>query len=76
MSLKNNPAYRNALKVTAFIAVMLVLNLLVSVIPEGFITADVTSNKMYTVSDHTKEALKENSEKVELCLIATGTAPN
>ncbi len=76
MSLKNNPSYRNALKVTAFIAVMLVLNLLVSVIPEGFITADVTSNKMYTVSDHTKEALKENSEKVELCLIATGTAPN
>ena len=76
MNLKKKRSTQTALIATATVILLMIVSILISILPEGYLTADVTSNKMYTLSDYTKQVLGDNEEKVELCLVSTGSAPN
>lgn len=48
------------------IAVGIILCIIVELIPKSFSTADLTTEKLYTISDSTKKVLKELSQKVTI----------
>lgn len=55
-----------ALTLTGVIAIGIILCVMVELLPKSFSTADLTQEKIYTISDKTKEVLKSLEEKVNI----------
>lgn len=62
--------------VTAVLLIAILLTFLSSLLPSNIRMPDMTSNKMYTLSKETKNALSSVSQKVELYLLASETNAN
>ena len=53
-----------------FIAVVVVINMIVSALPSKYSEIDVSSEKLYTIGDETKEMLKDLDKDVTIYQIA------
>lgn len=51
------------------LAVLIVINLLVSALPSRFITLDATANKMYSISESSEKAARKVKEDVTIYLV-------
>lgn len=62
--------------ITVIVGIVLTVsvNILVSLLPEDLLSLDVTSNKMYTLTDETRELLNNLSEDISIYVLANETA--
>ena len=56
--------------IAAVIAVVVVINLIVSVLPESWTSIDCSYNQMYSITDNTKEFLKGLDEDIDIYVLA------
>lgn len=61
--------YSFGLVITA-IALTIIVNVAVKLLPEKFLSLDVTSNRLYTLTDDTKEMVSSLSEDIDLYVLA------
>ncbi len=63
---------RTCIAVALLLAALLLINLLVSLLPEHFTAADISVDRRYSVTDSTKRALSKVQDEVNIYLLANG----
>ena len=66
-----NGAYSVGLTVIV-LAVVIVFNLIVGQIPEAYRNIDVSSTKIYDISDTSRDLLKDLDKEVDMTVLAVG----